>query len=68
MVTKILAEASGDVCKVDVDVLHKTLLELPAEKYLDLFEKMHEKIYGYPPFMGWGSGGCCGTIEDKPTE
>lgn len=68
MVKKIVTEL-GDECEVEVDVLHETLLNLPAEKYLDLFNKMHEKIYGYSPFMGWSNcGGACGTIEDKPTE
>ena len=61
MVKRILAEA-GEVCEVDVDILHNTLCDLPAEKYIDLFHKMQMKIYGYPsPFANCG----CGTLEDS---
>lgn len=68
MVKQIMAEL-GEECKVDVDILHETLLQLPAEKYLDLFKKIHEKIYGYPPFIAWNNcGGACGTIEDEKAE
>lgn len=63
-----MAEASGEACEVDVDGLHKILLGLPAEKYLDLFRKIHEKIYGYSPYVNWGGGGCCGTIGSDQTE
>jgi len=58
----IIAEA-GEECNVDIDVLHDTLLKLPAEMYLNLYQKMHMRIYGYPPIMNYG--GCCGTIGEK---
>lgn len=62
IITNISVEM-GEKCKVDVEILHESLLKLPTEKYLDLFKKMYGKIYGYQPFVNFG--GCCGTIEDK---
>ncbi len=64
-VTNITVEM-GEECKVDVNILHKTLEKLPADMYLDLFHKMQMKIYGYPPFPNFGINGCCGTVEDNP--
>lgn len=61
-ITNITAEM-GEECKVDVNILHETLEKLPADKYLELFRKMQEKIYGYPAYAAWNSG--CGAIEDK---
>lgn len=62
-ITNISVE-TGKECKVDVEILHETLEMLPANIYLDLFRRMHIKIYGYPAYVAW-NGGCCGTIEDK---
>lgn len=57
MVKRIMAEM-GDGCEVDVEILHNTLLNLPAEKYLELYHKMQGKIIQpyymgcYPPEIG----------------
>ena len=59
----IMAEM-GDECEVDINLLHETLLKLPAETYLELYKKMYAKIYGYPPFLGF-NGGCCGTLGEE---
>lgn len=48
----IMAE-TGEECKVDIELLHETLLKLPAEMYLELYKKIYAKIYGYPPFLGF---------------
>lgn len=65
MLKRILAESDGGECEVDVEILHKTLLELPAEKYLDLHRKMFEKIYGYQPFVSLNNcSGFCKVDED----
>lgn len=63
-VTNITAEM-GEECKVDVDILHETLEKLPADKYLSLFRKMHEKIYGYSIYAAWNGGCGCTPIEEK---
>lgn len=51
----------GEECKVNVDILHETLAKLPAEIYLQLYQKMHEKVLGYPPFY-------CGCNVSKVEE
>ncbi|MCI8378614.1 MAG: hypothetical protein HFH72_08870 [Lachnospiraceae bacterium] len=61
-IKSIMAEL-GEECEVDIELLHNTLLKLPAEMYLELYKKMYAKIYGYPPLFG--IGGCCGTIGDN---
>ena len=67
-ITNISVEM-GKECKVDVNILHKTLERLPADMYLDLFHKMQMKIYGYPSLAGRNSGcscsGTCGEQEEK---
>ncbi len=52
MVKRIAAEA-GEECEVDIEILHNTLLNLPAEKYIELYHKMQGKIIG-TYYMG-----CC---------
>lgn len=47
MIKDIKAEM-GEECEVDVAVLHNTLLKLPAEKYLELHQRMKGHIEGYP--------------------
>lgn len=56
----------GEECKVDVDILYKTLSKLPAEIYLELCRKMHMNIYGYPHVTN--CGGCCGAIGESKEE
>lgn len=53
MVKAITAEM-GEKCLVDVDKLHENLLQLPGEKYLELYHKMQLKVTGYSPFIS-----CC---------
>ena len=43
-IKSILVEAAEDYCSVDVEMLHDSLLHLPAEKYLELYRLMNEKI------------------------
>ena len=43
-IVRIMAEAGNEPCKVDVDVLHDTLLKLPAEKYLELYRMMQVEM------------------------
>lgn len=62
-IKRITAEI-GEECKVDIESLHGTLLKLPAGMYFELYKKMHERIYGLPPFIGF-NGGCCGTLGDS---
>lgn len=62
MVKRIVADM-GEECEVDVDILHETLLKLPAEKYLELYKKIYTNIYGYPPLVNYG--GCCGIIGEE---
>ncbi len=50
MVKTITAEM-GDKCRIDVDKLHEMLLQLPREKYLDLYHLMQFHVTGYSPFM-----------------
>lgn len=60
MVKRIIAE-TGDECEVDVEILHSTLLNLPAEKYLELYHKMQGEII-QPYYVG------CGPIETDEKE
>lgn len=52
MVKAIVAEM-GEKCRVDVEALHEMLLQLPGEKYLELYHKMQFHVTGYAPL------GCC---------
>lgn len=61
MIKSIVAEA-GEECKVDIDILHETLKQLPADMYIDLFRKMQEKIYGYPAYQA--NCNCSGTCGE----
>lgn len=49
MVKRIMAE-TGEKCEVDINVLHKTLLDLPASKYLELYHMMQNEVA--QPFYG----------------
>lgn len=44
MVKTLTVEFASEDCNVDVNVLHDTLLRLPAEKYLALYKLMSEEL------------------------
>lgn len=44
-IKEILATVSDEPCKVDIEILHRTLLSLPAGLYLELYEHMHNSIF-----------------------
>ena len=35
----------GEACKIDIELLHRTLLSLPAGLYLELYKLMHNSIF-----------------------
>lgn len=35
----------GEACEIDIEILHRTLLSLPAGLYLELYELMHNSIF-----------------------
>ena len=43
-IKRIVVESGTEPCDVDVNMLHETLLALPAEIYLKLFQMMKAKI------------------------
>ena len=61
---KHITAETREECKVDIEMLHETLIKLPAKMYFELYRKMYEKIYGLPPYLGF-NGGCCGMIGDE---
>ena len=62
-IIRILAEAGSEPCEVDVNVMHETLLQLPADKYLELYHIMQRKVIGEPY---WGCN--CGFLDDTTAE
>lgn len=42
---KEILVAVGEACKIDIELLHRTLLSLPAGLYLELYELMHNSIF-----------------------
>lgn len=44
IIKNICVEVSNDLCQVDIDMLEETLLRLPAGLYLELFNKMKNRI------------------------
>lgn len=42
----IEVKAGTEPCNVDVDKMHETLLQLPAEKYIELYHTMRDRIEG----------------------
>lgn len=51
IVVDMTARAAEETCNVNVDILHETLLKLPAEKYLELYKLMSENIMSVcPPY------------------
>ena len=50
VVVEMTARTADEACNIEIDVLHETLLKLPAEKYLELYKTMSEEIVkAYPP-------------------
>ena len=43
-IKRILVEGGSEPCEVDVSVMHKSLLQLPAEKYLELYRMMQVEM------------------------
>lgn len=43
-IKNILTEAGSEPCMVDVNMLHDTLLQLPAGKYLELYNLMKNQM------------------------
>jgi hypothetical protein len=43
-IINIVVEAGTEPCDVDVGVLHETLLQLPAEKYIELYRRMQKTM------------------------
>ena len=50
-IVNILAEAGNEPCRVDLVLLHDTLLRLPAKMYLGLYYMMKAEIEGRPCFI-----------------
>ena len=44
-IKEILVTVSDEPCNVDIEILHRTLLSLPAGLYLELYEQMHNSIF-----------------------
>ena len=44
-IKEILVTVSDEPCKVDIELMHKALLSLPAGLYLELYEHMHNSIF-----------------------
>lgn len=42
---KEISATVGEACKVDIELLHRVLLSLPAGLYLELYEQMHNSIF-----------------------
>lgn len=60
-IVSITVQMGTEPCKVDVEVMHETLLQLPAEKYLELYHMMKDRvenrIYSIPKLPPLGKGG-----------
>ena len=46
---ELTAKAGSEPCNIDVNLLHETLLKMPAEKYLDLYGLMTMTMKFYSP-------------------
>lgn len=44
-IKEILVTVSEEPCRVDIELLHRTLLSLPAGLYLELYMLMHNSIF-----------------------
>lgn len=47
-IVRIQAEIGSEPCGVDMDILHETLLMLPADLYIELYRKMQKKMEKTP--------------------
>lgn len=60
-IVSITAQMGTEPCNVDVAVMHESLLQLPAEKYLELYHMMknrvENKIYSIPKLPLFSKGG-----------
>lgn len=45
-IISITAQSGTEPCNVDMGTLHESLLQLPAEKYLQLYHMMKNRIDG----------------------
>ncbi len=45
-IVSIIAQSGTEPCKVDIAVMHESLLQLPAEKYLELYHMMKNRLDG----------------------
>lgn len=43
-IISMTVQTGTEPCKVDVEVMHETLLQLPAEKYLELYHMMKDRV------------------------
>lgn len=43
-ILSITAQTGTEPCNVDIGVMHGSLLQLPAEKYLQLYHMMKDRI------------------------
>lgn len=44
-IKEILVTVSTEPCNIDLKLLHRALLSLPAGLYLELYEQMHNSIF-----------------------
>jgi hypothetical protein len=44
-IENICVTASEKPCRVDIELMHRALLSLPAGLYLELYEQMHNSIF-----------------------
>lgn len=46
---ELTARAGSEPCNIDINLLHETLLKMPAEKYLELYALMRMNMKFYSP-------------------
>lgn len=60
-IISITAQSGTEPCNVDIAIMHESLLQLPAEKYLELYHMMKDrvenKIYSIPKLPPFSKGG-----------
>lgn len=45
-IVSITAQSGTEPCNVDIAIMHESLLQLPAEKYLELYHMMKNRVDG----------------------